>query len=111
MPRRMSFNVSGAQLHHPDYLAQFLAVYRPTTALIMDNSQLAYQVHDVTEGETLVIHRVWSHHEGKQWAGRVSPEKYVNQITLDGALKKHIWAYVLNEPVPDLADLKSIEKL
>jgi len=71
--------------------------YRPTTVTVMDNVQLAYDTLTVTEGETLVIHRMWSDDDAYLWQYE-TPEAYADAITHNGTISRAVWLYVLNEP-------------
>lgn len=64
---RISFNINGSAC--PDYqrLLNFMRIYRPTTALVMDNYDLAVAIHTITDGQTKVCHRAYNAAEGNEW--------------------------------------------
>lgn len=99
MPKRnrMSFNVNGARVGNVDYFLNFISRLKPTTVLVMDDTNLLKRVIDVTP-TSIPIYRSYSREEGSQWKNR-TPESYVDEITAGGSLDRRFWIYVLNEPV------------
>lgn len=95
MKMRFGFNVNGQALGDVAYFLDFVSKLRPSWMLVMSNPDIANQVYQVTDGQTEVIHRVWSEKEGHQWKQQ-SPESYAAELM--AGKDKHLWKYILNEP-------------
>lgn len=96
---RTSFNVLGQFLNagQKNYYLDFMARYRPTTALIMDDLDLVYRTIAATQGETLVIHRVWQPDDAYLWNWK-TPGEYIDMLTNNSTLRRDVILYLLNEP-------------
>jgi hypothetical protein len=100
MTTRASLNVTpGFMLdHEKEFVKWYVATYKPTTILVMDDVLFAQQLLELNP-EMIVVHRAYSGDE-HNLSNNYSPEDYVlNQIrrkTPDPRLHH----YISNEPVP-----------
>lgn len=102
---RFGFNINGNNVGDETYFLNFIEKLRPSWVLVMSNQTLANKIIDRTNGQTTVIDRAYSGHDGSQWQF-MSPRDYAQELM--GGKNKHLWKYILNEPWAGTAELKKL---
>jgi hypothetical protein len=91
---RISYNANGNAIPDMSYFLSVMTSPCKTTALIMDNLNLAVQIKQLCP-DTIVISRSWSALEGDEWYYR-SPQNFIEQWQREG--HPEIIRHSTNEP-------------